>query len=697
MDYVCCLDFAKQNRSNFSDPNLLYDYNEVQELFWDETINNFVYLVGKTGLNKTAMLKQMVINLFDKGIDKRNILYLDYNIPFVRTLPMSKFLLDLFSKRNYNQNFYLIINEITLNAHWETEIERVRSKYDFVKVLASCSISPEIHEYFFDFPNDYSKIVVLSPKNESNIKSKQIAFGIFNEFKYNIKNGICEIKGLTKEGKAMEKHIIPREINGYPVKIIASGAFHHRSEMKEIVIPASIEYIGDYAFTHCTNLTRIELPTNLKYIGDCAFLGTLRLGTLNGGERVTYIGNSAFYGTEWLKNNSNEFITLGTVLYQYKGTDKNIIIPNGIETIGYYAFANNKSVETIDLRYIEKVSEGAFINCINLEYIINYQLNSVSAFQFFNCRKLQCFDCKLQQVGRFAFFNNYTLKSINVNNAIIENDAFEGNNLEKISGSVQTIGDFAFFQSNVRTINLKRTKQIGKFAFFNAKINNLSLETAAKIENYAFASNLKLKTVSVHESAVIGEGVFCGSNNIETATLSGKYPLDYYFKEKSKIKHLTINGECVDNLNRNNPFLLSLTVNSDRIGNWAFYHNDNLSRIELHIREFGAWCFAYCDGIERIDIPAEVNYIEMNAFRYCHNLGTIILRNKKVVLFGANAFYSTNNGKTILVKDKSAYLKIDLWQEYKNNLRNIEEYGEKNTKNTQFLKQEKKEELKGFA
>lgn len=110
-------------------------------------------------------------------------------------------------------------------------------------------------------------------KNASNIKHESQTFGVFEEFKYNQKGDVIEIKGLTKEGKGMTHHTVPAMINGKTVRIIASGAFHDRSEMLSIDLPDTIEMIGDYAFSKCCNLTEISLPKALTYIGDHSFLG----------------------------------------------------------------------------------------------------------------------------------------------------------------------------------------------------------------------------------------------------------------------------------------------------------------------------------------------------------------------------------------------------------------------------------------
>ena len=48
---------------DFSDRAFAYDYNEVQELFFDESENNYVILAGKTGLRKKDMIGRIFRDL----------------------------------------------------------------------------------------------------------------------------------------------------------------------------------------------------------------------------------------------------------------------------------------------------------------------------------------------------------------------------------------------------------------------------------------------------------------------------------------------------------------------------------------------------------------------------------------------------------------------------------------------------------
>jgi hypothetical protein len=666
----------QQQVKKITSKHFIYDYNEVQELFFAKE-NYQVYLAGPTGLHKTDMLKRILANLIASGIETHRIMYLDYNFPFVRKIPFEEILVLFVENKKINQLFYLIINEVEMIPDWQRKLEEIHKHYKFIKVLCSCSISYMVHEYFLDHPNDYSKIVVLSSSNKFNVKYSTDTFGVYNDLKYNIKKGVCEIKGMTREGKEKKYHIIPKEINGYPVKIIANGAFHHRDKLLGIELPDSIEYIGDYAFTQCECLKSIRLPANLKYIGECTFLGATNLAIIIGGNKVSHIGNSAFYGTHWLKYYSDDFVSIGRVLYKYKGYDTTIMIPNLISIIGYYAFANTE-VETIDIFGIKKIEEGAFFNCKNLRFVHNFKPNKIEAFQFYNCRSLTPINKTFNTIKSFAFCHCLGLKHIKFEGTRIDNNAFEGSNIIHIMRENQNkdrkieIGHCAFWYTPLQSIDMDNVCHIGKFAFSHTQLCTISLENAKKIEDCAFSHITSLQNISIRDKAVLGRTIFLGSNNIQKARLSVNYILNSYFGEESRIEELILSGEnCVDNICRQNQYLRCLEIYCKKIGDWAFYQNSNLSFVKLKIEEFGYWCFADCNRLEEIDIPPTVKFIEMNTFRYCRNLRKITIRNNKFpVLFGINAFYSTSGDKQFFVNFPEEYVHILLWQEY---IANIEQ------------------------
>ena len=159
------------------------------------------------------------------------------------------------------------------------------------------------------------------------------------------------------------------------------------------------------------------------------------------------------------------------------------------------------------------------------------------------------------------------------------------------------------------------------------------------------------------------------SVSVRTMTISGEYKLTSYFGGKMpKVTKLYVHGNVSDDFCRNNPYLQELQIlHAEKFGGWSFYNNSALKAVTFtDVKTIGCWAFAYCDCIENIILPKTVEFIGMNAFRYCHNLSQITINTLNCVLFGANAFYSTAEHKIFYVKRglKKEYFKAAIWTEY---------------------------------
>lgn len=65
--------------------------------------------------------------------------------------------------------------------------------------------------------------------------------------------------------------VIPSTVQGVPVTKIYYGAFRGCSQITSVVLPETMEWIGDRAFCDCTGLTSVHLNEGLKMIEGCAF------------------------------------------------------------------------------------------------------------------------------------------------------------------------------------------------------------------------------------------------------------------------------------------------------------------------------------------------------------------------------------------------------------------------------------------
>ncbi len=664
IDYIRRLDILDEGLdTDFSDLAFAYDYNEVQELYFDELKNNFVFLAGESGLRKKDMLARICKDLLLRGIEKEDILYLNYELPILHNESIVSLIDEFYNARCNSDYLFLVINEIQECGDWFDIVTTIQSRYPRIKLLCSSSTPPYIFERIFDEGCEWCKIVVLSKKNASNIKFESQTFGVYEEFKYNQKGDIIEIKGMTKEGKRMPHHTVPAMINGKPVKIIASGAFHDRSEMLSIELPDSIEMIGDYAFSKCCNLTEIRLPKALIYIGDHSFLGATKLERIIGGELVTHIGNSAFYKTKWL-DNQNGFAVIGTTLYRYNGNSRDVLLPKEITHIASYAFADTE-IERIKAIQSISLGEGVFYRCKNL-YEVNISIDEIPPYCFYGCVKLKAI-FTVENIGKFALYNCRSLKTINAKKIGVCALAY-ARKLEELSG-INELCDGALYSCNsLEELDAKTIEKIGRFAL--ARTGLVGIKFAGNcIGDFAFYQASKMNRVNIRHEASIGKSILFGCDSVSTMTISGRYKLSSYFGGKMpKVTKLYVHGSVADDFCRNNPYLQELQVlHAEQFGGWSFYNNSALKTVTFtEVKTIGCWAFAYCDSIKSVTLPKTVDFIGMNAFRYCHNLSEIIIHSPMCVLFGANAFYSTAENKTFKVKKglKSQYESKSIWSEY---------------------------------
>ncbi len=673
---------------DFTDRMIVYDCNEVQEIFYNKN-NYYVLLVGNTNLHKRSMMGYLIQNLLEMGTAKSDILYIDFQFPVFFDVDIDE-LLRCFIENNKKKQLYLFVNEFHFIKGWHLFLTKVHAQFPQIKFIGASSACPVIYTQLNDENLDYCKIIVLSDKNNSNIKSISQGFGIYHQIKYNIKDSQIEIKGLTKEGKKLSMVEIPETIDGIPVTIIASGAFHDRSSLLKVVLPDTIKMIGDYAFARCTKLQEISLPAAVEHIGENAFLGCAALGTIETGNHIIHVGNSALYGTKWLMEQSKDFIILGNVLYCYTGQSEEIFVPKDVTSICNHAFANNKKIKSV--RILNRnciIGEGTFYGCTSLNSVSCEGLQTdIRAFAFYDCSSLKNIDFgSVSSIGDFAFCNCTELETLRVSGCLnIGNGAFYNCcSFKRFLGDAQikSIGNGAFYKCReLRQGNfLRQTEYIGNFAFAFSGVLEVYLDSIKKLESFAFYDCENLKKVSIAQDAQIDQNVFEGCINIESMQISGNNTLAHLFggmrKISSQLGIIEITGESiVDNFCRGCHNLLKLIISSDvkQMGRWAFYECENLNEIMIKksLTRVSDWAFAYCNGIKKITLPLSILEIGMNAFRYCNNLREIVIEaSEQVVKLEVNAFYSTPEDKKIIVQEKmmTGYQNDRLWHEYKHLIR----------------------------
>ena len=180
-----------------------------------------------------------------------------------------------------------------------------------------------------------------------------IEFSVPDDFNYvvNDDQNTCTI--LSAKNMNTLYLIVPEEIDGYTVTKIASRAFEGH-KCFDVILPKTIEYIGEGAFAYCENLLEvegIEKCTNLKEIQQQTFRGCHRLDGILLPEGLEKIGKMAFVSCYKLSSiNIPSTVTIiddGAFAINYSMTE--IKIPASVEYIGTEAFEACMYLKSIEV------------------------------------------------------------------------------------------------------------------------------------------------------------------------------------------------------------------------------------------------------------------------------------------------------------------------------------------------------------
>ena len=161
---------------------------------------------------------------------------------------------------------------------------------------------------------------------------------VYNE---NSDGKTLSIHGIS-EGKAKILDI-PSEIEGKTVTEIEENAFYSSdNNIEEIIIPSTVEKIGNYAFDGIKTLKKITLNEGVKEIGDVCFSENISLTEINLPSSLKVISVGAFGICSSLEK---------------------ITIPEGVERIEANAFASCENLKEIHIpssvTFIQNESEEA--------------------------------------------------------------------------------------------------------------------------------------------------------------------------------------------------------------------------------------------------------------------------------------------------------------------------------------------------
>lgn len=237
---------------------------------------------------------------------------------------------------------------------------------------------------------------------------------------------LFEIKGdLLVQYHGYEEHVVIPE----GISAIGTEAFAERESMRSVVIPASVAAIGKRAFSKCYNLSSVQFLGEPEYIDDSAF--SLCPGMVD----------------------ENGFVIIKNILFNHYGEEKNVVIPDGVTTIGRRAFLLPEKLQSVVIpESVTSIGVCAFAECRNLQSVkIPTGLTNIGRDAFAGCDKLA-------DAEGFVIVNNILF-------------SYHGSAVDAVvPEGVKAIGGTFAFGDNVRSITVADSvTTIGPGAFVGCK------------------------------------------------------------------------------------------------------------------------------------------------------------------------------------------------------------------------------------
>ena len=315
---------------------------------------------------------------------------------------------------------------------------------------------------------------------------------------------------------------------GYAHKLYLDG-----EELTDIILPEGITKINPMVFQGC-DMNSITIPSSVNYIGYCAFLSCNNLSAV-------YINDLANWCSIQFEQTSITTVPLSNPLYYANNLylnghlTTNLTIPEGVKSIGNYAFYNATCLKSIIIpETLDTLHVKAFYGCGNLMSVVWNAKNCAdlggSSYHFVDCSSISSFSFgdKVETIPAYLCYKLSNLASIS------------------IPHSVKKIGKYAFYGCTKMTKARigSHVEKIGNNAFYQCAVLDTVIvpNSVTDLGTYTFYGCKELRhLVLSNQLSAIGENLCNGCANLETIVIPATVQTigQKAFYDCKKLKYIT--------------------------------------------------------------------------------------------------------------------------------------------------------------
>ncbi len=491
----------------------------------------------------------------------------------------------------------------------------------------------------------------------------------------------------------VEEAIILDNIDGIKVSGVFNHAFSDR-DVKKIVMPDSINRIGERLFENCLSLKEIVFSKNITdFSGINLLRETPNLEKLS----IPYLDARNLFSEfaeeshEYLKEIeiTNSKIIENSFGFYILPNLKKVILAEGTETIGFDAFEDCKKLEEVVFPTSLNEMQGyAFKNCESLKKVNINENIKVDDKAFFNAtiEEMTVLEYKTYGANPKKLIINSTSENMpndSLNNltnleeiVLPETLKSIGNNClngcEKLANinlpiSLAEIGENCFNNNAIKELNLginlfniaDNFISLDRNIKINVDLNNSYYQTTAgcliKNDNNTLVRADNFITTIPSTVNILGEKAF-SKTNIKSITIPNNITKieEECFDNCLELENITI-PNSVENIGTSvfadcvNLEIVVLPSNLETIPYDMFYNCQSLRAITLpdNLITIKSYAFYNCANLEYVNFSNSLTSIYEYAFSYCLNLKEVSI--PSVNLIDDNAFYNCQNLEVIIL------------------------------------------------
>lgn len=321
-----------------------------------------------------------------------------------------------------------------------------------------------------------------------------------------------------------------------------------------------------------------------------------------------------------------EFVIEDDVLVRYDGNEEEVVIPEGVTTIGGWAFEGNATMKKVTIPDgVTTINISAFERCTNLtSIVIPDGVTCIDERAFYGCEKLESITVptSVTELGSNVFTDTLWLDNEYEKGPLVILNQFV------ISGK-GCYGDVVIPDGVTEIVNS---------AFSNSWITSIVIpEGVTRIGHYAFGNCLDLSNITFPES-------------LNSVGWSAFYDTPWLENERIKDPIVVVNDVLVDGRTCSGAAVVPEHVTS--IADEAFYECKNLTSIEIseNVKYIGESAFENCYNLVSIVSPSGVTCLGDRAFYKCRKLETYDIADG-VTKIPMHAFYGCKSLKSVTMAD----------------------------------------------